>query len=71
MRKMQHWLIYKEQDGCSEVMFSISVYSEKENDHIRFPPHCIDLRTGKVEAVNYMGKFKKYNIKELLKQFEI
>lgn len=70
MRKMQEWLMYKEQGGCSTVMISIGVYHEKENDNIKFVPHRIDLRTGKVNAFNYLGQYKEYNIKELLKASE-
>jgi len=69
-RKMQNWLIDKEQGGCNAVMFSIGVMDEESNDWIDFPPHRIDLRTGYVHATNCNGKFKKYNIKKLLKDAE-
>lgn len=70
LRKKQEWLIYAEQKGRSEVMFEIAVYSKVLNDIIRFPPHSINLRTGKVFA-EVGGQCGTYDIKGLLEESEI
>jgi len=68
-RKMQNWLMSKEQGGSNRIMFYMSVRNSAGHS-ISFPPHAINLKTGETFAWDEFGGLTKYNIKEILKENE-